>query len=82
MIGELNHNSLASGSGKFVQIVERSPTVPEEEVLKQWAIRAKPQECYALNIKHFKLAAFSNECFSVPMLLYQVFIRYLKSKVF
>ena len=44
---------------KFVcQIVERSPTVPEEEVLKQWAIRAKPQECYSLKIKDFKLAGF------------------------
>ena len=64
MIGELNHNSkvkpkMLQEVVKFVcQIVERSPTVPEEEVLKQWAIRAKPQECYALNIKHFKLAGF------------------------
>ena len=44
---------------KFVcQIVERIPTVPEKEFLKQWAIQARPEECYGLNIKHFKLAGF------------------------
>ena len=44
---------------KFVcQIVERFPKTSEEDVLKQWAIQAKPQECYELNIKYFKLAGF------------------------
>ena len=64
MISELNNNSKVKPKMlqeviKFVcQIIERSQTVPEEEVLKQWAIRAKPQECYTLNIKYFKLAGF------------------------
>ena len=64
MISELNHNSkvkpkMLQEVVKFVcQIVERSPKVSEEDVLKQWAIQAKPQECYELNIKYFKLAGF------------------------
>ena len=64
MIGELDHNSkvkpkMLQEVVKFVrQIVERYPQVPEEEVLKRWAIQARPQECYALNIKYFKLAGF------------------------
>ena len=64
MISELNHNSkvkpkMLQEVVKFVcQIVERSPKVSEEDVLKQWAIQAKPQECYGLNIKYFKLAGF------------------------
>ena len=64
MISELNHNSkvkpkMLQEVVNFVcQIVERSPQVSEEDVLKQWAIQAKPQECYGLNIKYFKLAGF------------------------
>ena len=64
MISELNHNSkvkpkILQEVVKFVcQIVERIPTVPEKEILKQWAIQASPQECYALNIEYFKLAGF------------------------
>ena len=64
MISELNHNSkvkpkMLQEVVKFVcQIVEKSPKVSEEDVLKQWAIQAKPQECYGLNIKYFKLAGF------------------------
>ena len=64
MISELNHNSkvkpkMLQEVVKFVcQIVEESPKVSEADVLKQWAIQAKPQECYRLNIKYFKLAGF------------------------
>ena len=64
MISELNHNSkikpkMLQEVVKFVcQIVEVSPKLSEEDVLKQWAIQAKPQECYGLNIKYFKLAGF------------------------
>ena len=64
MINELNYNSkvkpkMLQEVVKFVcQIVEKSPRVSEENVLKQWAIQAKPQECYGLNIKYFKLAGF------------------------
>lgn len=64
MSSELNHNSkvkpkMLQEVVKLVcQIVERSPRVSEKDVLKQWAIQAKPQECYGLNIKYFKLAGF------------------------
>lgn len=40
------------------KIVEEAPTVSEEDALKQWAINFKPQECYTLKIKGFKLAGF------------------------
>ncbi len=61
---ELNYDSewkariLQSVVGYVCKIVEEAPTVPEEEVLKLWAIRAKPQECDSLKIKGFKLAGF------------------------
>ena len=61
---ELNYNSewkakiLQSVVGYVCKIVEEAPTVPEEEALKLWAIRSKPQECYSLKIKGFKLAGF------------------------
>ena len=40
------------------QIVQKTPNVSEEEILKKWAIQAKPHECYTLKIKYFKLAGF------------------------
>ncbi len=61
---ELNFNSerkariLESVVRYVCKIVEENPTVSEEKALKQWAIRAKPQECYSLKIKGFKLAGF------------------------
>lgn len=39
-------------------IVQESPTRPEEEVLKDWALQAKPPECETLGIRGFKLAGF------------------------
>jgi hypothetical protein len=39
-------------------IVQQVPTVPEKEILKQWAIQAKPQDYQALNIKGFAIAGF------------------------
>lgn len=39
-------------------IVQKSPTLPEEEVLKDWALQAKPHECETLGIKGFKIAGF------------------------
>lgn len=61
---ELNYNS--EWKGRILQsvvryvckIVEEAPTVSEENALKQWAISSKPQECYSLEIKGFKLAGF------------------------
>ena len=44
---------------KFVcQIVQKTPNVPEEKVLKQWAIQEKPENHRTLNIKGFALASF------------------------
>ena len=40
------------------QIAQKTSNVSEEESLKRWAIQAKPQECYSLNIKYFKVAGF------------------------
>ena len=40
------------------QIIQKTPSVSEEESLKKWAIQAKPQECYSLDIKYFKVAGF------------------------
>ena len=42
----------------FCGIVEASPTVPEEETLKQWAITAEPDGYKELNIKGVKIATF------------------------
>ena len=39
-------------------IVEKTPMAAEEEILKRWAIQAKPNEFKFLNIKGFKLAGF------------------------
>lgn len=61
---ELNYNHGARAYTlqsvvKFVcKVVEEMPNVSEEDVLKQWAIQAKPQECFSLNIKGFKIAGF------------------------
>ena len=39
-------------------IVEKTPMAAEEDILKRWAIQAKPHEFKSLNIKGFKLAGF------------------------
>lgn len=39
-------------------IVQKSPTLPEEEVLKDWALQAKPHEAETLGIRGFKIAGF------------------------
>lgn len=64
MVNQFNYNSERKGKMlqevvEFVcQIAQKTPNLSEEEALKQWAMRSKPQECYALNIKYFKLAGF------------------------
>ena len=40
------------------QIVQKTPNVSEEDSLKKWAVQAKPQDCYSLDIKYFKVAGF------------------------
>ena len=39
-------------------VVEQSPTNPEEDTLKLWAMRAEPQDSQTLNIKGFGLSGF------------------------
>ena len=39
-------------------LIEASPTVPEEETLKQWAMNAEPDGYKKLNIKGVKIATF------------------------
>ena len=39
-------------------LIEASPTVPEEETLKQWAITAEPDDYKKLGIKGVKIATF------------------------
>ena len=61
---ELNYNHedrariLQSVVRYVCTIVEGAPTASEEDVLKQWAIHAKPQDYQTLNIKGFGLAGF------------------------
>ena len=61
---ELNYNyedraNTLQSVVKFVcKIVEESPTVSEEEALKQWAIQANPEEYQTLNIRGFGIAGF------------------------
>ncbi len=61
---ELNYNFEARANTlhsvvEFVsKIIEETPTVSEEESLKQWAIQASPEEYQALNIRGFGIAGF------------------------
>lgn len=61
---ELNYNyedranTLHSVVEFVCKIVEEMPNVPEEDVLKQWAIQAKPEDYQTLNIKGFGIAGF------------------------
>ena len=64
MVNEFKYNSerkakMLQEVVKFIcQITQKTPNISEEEVLKKWAIESKPQECYTLSIKYFKLAGF------------------------
>ena len=61
---ELNYKSerkarILQAVVKYVyQIIQTMPMVPEEEVLKKWAIQARPLDYRTLNIKGFALAGF------------------------
>ena len=61
---ELNYNHedraniLRSVVRYVCTIIEGAPIASEEEVLKQWAIQAKPQDYRTPNIKGFALAGF------------------------
>ena len=51
-------NAIADVTKHLCGIIEASPTVSEEEALKQWAIQAEPGDYRQLDIKGFKLASF------------------------
>ena len=51
-------NTLQSVVEFVCKIVEEMPNVPEEDVLKQWAIQASPQDYQKLNIRGFGIAGF------------------------
>ena len=64
VVNELNYNHedrarILQSVVTFVRsVVEQSPTTPEEDTLKHWAIRARPQDFQELNIRGFALAGF------------------------
>ena len=64
-------------------IVEGAPTAFEEEVLKQWAIHAKPQDYRTLNIKGFGLAGFQylRMLFGAQTAKPDIYIRRFVSKI-
>ena len=43
---------------KLYGIIDASPSVPEEDAIRQWALQAKPKEYRVWNITNFKLAGF------------------------
>ena len=51
-------NAINSIVEYLCKIINESLTVPEEESLRQWAIKARPRDCYELDIKGFKIAGF------------------------
>lgn len=51
-------NTLQSVVEFVCKIVEEMPNVLEEDVLKQWAIQASPQDYQELNIRGFGIAGF------------------------
>lgn len=61
---ELDYNSERKGMmlqqvvRYLCKIVQKTPNISEEDSLKSWAINAKPQDCYSLDIKYFKIAGF------------------------
>ena len=51
-------NAINSVAKKLCGIIEASPTVTQEGAIRQWAIAAKPQDCYSSewNIKGFQIS--------------------------
>ena len=64
VVNELNYNHedrarILQSVVTFVRsVVEQSPTTPEEDTLKHWAMRADPQDLQTLKIKGFGLSGF------------------------
>lgn len=55
---ERKANALNSLVKYLCGIIAESPTVSEEDVLKQWADEAEPQDCYKLDITGIGVATF------------------------
>ena len=51
-------NAINSVCEKLCGIINASPSVPEEDAIRQWALQAKPEGYRVWNIKGFKLAGF------------------------
>jgi hypothetical protein len=51
-------NAINSVCEKLCGIIDASPSVPEEDAIRQWALRAKPKEYRVWNIKEFRLTGF------------------------
>ena len=51
-------NAINSVVEHLCGIINASPSVPEEDAIRQWALQAKPEGYRVWNIKGFKLAGF------------------------
>lgn len=51
-------NAINSVCEKLCGIINASPSVPEEDAIRQWARQAKPKGYSIWNIKEFKIAGF------------------------
>lgn len=51
-------NAINSVCEKLCGIIDASPSVPEEDAIRQWALQAKPKEYRVWNIKEFGIAGF------------------------
>ena len=51
-------NAINSVCGKLCDIINASPSVPEEDAIRQWALQAKPKGYRVWNIKEFGLTGF------------------------
>ena len=51
-------NAINSICEKLCGIINASPSVPEEDAIRQWALQAKPEGYRIWNIKEFRLTGF------------------------
>ena len=51
-------NAINSVCEKLCDIINASPSVPEEDAIRQWALQAKPKGYSVWNIKEFRLTGF------------------------
>ena len=51
-------NAINSICEKLCGIINASPSVPEEDAIRQWALQARPEEYHIWNIKEFRLTGF------------------------